>query len=398
MAKRIDLNGGGTAPHYNKPSRPNHLRDNLIKAKKTIVLHENPRPVDPTPTPVPPEPEPTIVIDPAKITVIKLDSNLRRTNNVSYFESSADTSTYLRQASIDDRFDVIYGDDCGIAQINLEYNLNADSDHKAYDVIHDLHFGTDVKAIGQQAFQSSPIKHVTFEENSVTVIQEAAFDDCHDLENVIFPSSLQFIGPYAFKNTLSFADIIIPNTLQALGQACFYISTGFGEDMITRTLTFEVNGALRAIPNMAFGNNKFDTLRIPGFITSIGEAAFDMDIATSSTDRITGCVHLIIEDGVLSIGRMAFNHHMRMETIDLGNTITTIEDHAFNYAWLISSLTIPSTVTTLASNAFDDLGIEYNRRTGNTIQITINQAEDNITSANINIWKNSEYYTLTWTG
>lgn len=343
-----------------------------------------------------PDPEPTIVIDPAKINVIKLDSNKQRTTDVQYFDTSADASTYLREAASTDRFDVLYGDDCTISTINLEYNTSSDSDHKAFEVIHELYLGTGVKSISRQAFQESSIEILRCAPNSVTTIYDSAFGGCASLSQLILPTtSLMYIGDNAFSGTLSLTNISLPSCLQALGNNCFYLPTNGWT--ITRTLTFGEDGHLSAIPNYAFANNKFDALTIPDYVQAIGTGAFAMDIASATPEMYTGCVSLTIGDGVTTISANAFAQNRLMTTLTIGTSVTTIGSKAFEFLASLSSLTIPASVTTLADDSFDGLGDSV-IHDGGTVSVTINQAEDNITSTNITAWKNSEYYTLTWTG
>lgn len=397
MAKRIDLNGGGTTPHQNKPSRPNHLRDNFIKVKKTIVLHENHRPVDPTPTPVPPEP--VLEPDPTKITVIKLEDS-QRTNNVQYFDTTVDAVDYLLSGESTDRYEVIYGDECGISNINMEYRTTGTTGgsyvgFQGKDVVEKLYVGTPVKYIGQSSnttsFQNGVITTLTFAPNSTQAINPTSFEGCEALTSITFPeTSLQYIGALAFSGCTSLTSIHIPASVTAMGEDAFYNGPRGG---IT-TLTFEPDGHLMAIPTRAFGNRNFNSLTIPGFIKSVGNDAFYSNWASSDPDLTAGAISITIEDGVLQIGNNAFRHHSKLQSLDLGTTVTSIGSNAFAYSPKLFTLEIPASVTTLGTDAFASLGVDRDQET--IIQVTVHKAEGSLNLASAGISTTGEYVNITW--
>jgi len=61
---------------------------------------------------------------------------------------------------------------------------------------------------------------------------------------------------------------------------------------------------------------------------------------------------VVIEDGVTSIGSMAFSGYTALESIDLGNTLEQIESRAFGECDSLTSVHIPASVTEIDSEAF----------------------------------------------
>ena len=57
--------------------------------------------------------------------------------------------------------------------------------------------------------------------NSVTIIGEAAFEDCEDLTSITIPNSVISIGDYAFEDCQSLTSVTIPNRVTSIGEAAF---------------------------------------------------------------------------------------------------------------------------------------------------------------------------------
>ena len=80
--------------------------------------------------------------------------------------------------------------------------------------------------------------------NSVTIIGERAFEDCHSLTSITIPESLSSIGDFAFFGCDSLSSIAIPNSVSSIGKYVFC------------------------------GCYNLTSITIPNSVTSIGSAAF----------------------------------------------------------------------------------------------------------------------------
>lgn len=78
--------------------------------------------------------------------------------------------------------------------------------------------------IGSHAFFSCPLTSVTIP-NNVTIIEEAAFAECRNLESIEIPNSVTSIGALAFENCQSLTSIEIPATVTEIGNSAFYYCT-----------------------------------------------------------------------------------------------------------------------------------------------------------------------------
>ena len=77
-----------------------------------------------------------------------------------------------------------------------------------------------VKRIGNSAFSHKKFKHVVLPEGIVN-IEESAFDQCRDLEDVAIPDSVETIGRRAFHWCSKLKNIKIPNKVTYIGDYTF---------------------------------------------------------------------------------------------------------------------------------------------------------------------------------
>lgn len=68
--------------------------------------------------------------------------------------------------------------------------------------------------------------------------------------------------------------------------------------------------------------------------------------------------HLVIEEGVTSIGTSAFEMHIYLRDVSLPNTLISIGDYAFNLCVNLHSIEIPNSVTTIGKSTFSSTKIE----------------------------------------
>lgn len=140
---------------------------------------------------------------------------------------------------------------------------------------------------------------------TITHIEDFAFEFCVDLTNIDLPSNLLHIGERAFWGCTSLASITIPNSVTSIGDQAFGQCTALTSitipDSVTTiggglfyecsTLTYVVLGAgLTEIKSGQFGPGMFEgctslaSINIPNNITSIGaEAFYDCKMLTNIT-------------------------------------------------------------------------------------------------------------------
>ncbi len=230
-------------------------------------------------------------------------------------------------------------------------------------------------------FNNEPITDLVIPEGIVT-IADSAFDGCHTIESVIFPSTIKKIGSRAFFNSgitsYSFAD--------GVG------NVEYGEFVFGLTQLEETNVGLETtrISDYMFAYSNIKSATIPSTVTEIAYAAFRgcYDLVSISapdtlisikayafedtawyTTKDDGPVYfgnnfykykgtakdnavVDLNDGTLSIAELAFGYQEGITEINLPDSLILIEDSAFTGSG-ISKITIPANVEKIGDLAFE---------------------------------------------
>ncbi|MBQ9477351.1 MAG: leucine-rich repeat protein [Bacteroidales bacterium] len=240
-----------------------------------------------------------------------------------------------------------------------------------------------VKTLGSYAFTGcEKLSSVTFEANSqLTTIGDRAFNNCTALTGITIPAKVSSIGANAFFNCQVLASVVIPASVTSMGtsvfQACSQLATatfasginltsipaGLFMDCtalenvnIPTTVTVIDKEAFRnctklppvtlpsgltTIGELAFFNDKFNSLTIPESVTSIGKEAFAW---------CTNISTLEISANVTSMGTHAFNHCTNLNNVIFA--APTMPNYAFQECANLTNVTIAPTVTSMGTNIF----------------------------------------------
>ncbi|MCX4286863.1 MAG: leucine-rich repeat protein, partial [Clostridia bacterium] len=147
------------------------------------------------------------------------------------------------------------------------------------------------------------------------VVNDRAFLDCNDLENIVICDGVTGIGAYAFRNCSSLVNVILPNSVTSIGNYAF--------DGCTNLSSIIIPDSVKSIGDWAFNNcNNLTSITIPDSVTSIGSNAFN---------------------GCSSLTNVTFGKNSHC---------TSIGSNAFYNCSSLTSITIPDSVTSIGSNAF----------------------------------------------
>ncbi|MBQ3193869.1 MAG: leucine-rich repeat protein [Oscillospiraceae bacterium] len=251
-----------------------------------------------------------------------------------------------------------------------------------------------VTCIGAYSFYMCNLSSVIIPD-SVTSINEGAFNLCSNLTEVILPDGLTTIGYKAFEGCRNLAEIVIPASVTSIWADNFsscirvHISDlkawcninfsesdsnplcGNGELILNGELLTDivVPEDITQIKNYAFyGYKRLNRITIPDGVTSIGQYAFyncaglsNVSIPDSVSNigqwAFKGCSSLTsitIPDGVRSISRSAFMECTNLNDVVIPDGVTTIETYAFYKCYGLTNITIPASVRYIQSYAFQN--------------------------------------------
>lgn len=257
---------------------------------------------------------------------------------------------------------------------------------------------TSVTSIGSYAFERcSALTNIKIP-NSVTSIGKVAFS-MTGLTSIVLPNRLTTISNYMFQNCEKLTSVTIPNSVTTIGQSAFINSRILASITIPNGVTIIGNDAFAGCGNLS-------SITIPDSVTSIGSGAFSrtsaltqIDIptkfsgeisgspwgasavvywrdtvvlndwlfqpATKKIERYQGNEKNIIMPSEFNMGgtivpveqftKEVFGTNRTVETIQIGDTITTIPTDAFRGSVSLKTVTLGSKVTTMPTNTFSGL-------------------------------------------
>ncbi len=128
-------------------------------------------------------------------------------------------------------------------------------------------FDKPIKLIGANAYQwNSLLTSITIPD-SVTLIEDCAFNGCYSLTSVTIPNSVTSIGYWTFLNCGSLTSITIPDSVTSIGERAFE-----GCDSLT---SVTIPDSVIYIGEYAFSQcSSLTSLLIGNSVTEIGACAF----------------------------------------------------------------------------------------------------------------------------
>lgn len=213
---------------------------------------------------------------------------------------------------------------------------------------------------------------------SVITIASEAFYECNELASVSIPNSVTEIRGEAFKLCRNLAVVTIPNSVESIGLNAFYgtnyllyagdatgapwgaahIAWGtivdegfvFADEQKTKLVGYigsntniVTPNTVKSIEEKALTKCNFTSVEISDSVTSIEDNAF------TSCGELTS---VIIPNSVTHIGVAAFSGCSKLTSIKIPNSITTIENSTFSGCSRLTSIEIPNTVKSIKSGAF----------------------------------------------
>ena len=217
--------------------------------------------------------------------------------------------------------------------------------------------------------------------DSTRVIADDAFDQCYKLTSITIPESVVSIGKQAFYGCSSLASIIIPNSVTVIGEEAFRDCsvltsitipkgvTSIGDDAFYRCLS------LTSVVWNAINCKDFDSSNPPFY--HYGDISYQIISFTfgDCVEHIPAnlCYQMVklqsidIPESVTSIGAGAFSGSSSLTSATIGNSVTNIGEDAFRGCSSLISITIPNSVTSIGEYAFADCFSLSNMTIGNSV-------------------------------
>lgn len=234
-----------------------------------------------------------------------------------------------------------------------------------------LHFNKSCKltSIGKYAFAGcSKLPSYTFPE-TLTAIDEGAFQNCTSLTTSVIGKNVETVGAYAFDGCNQLTGLIFYTPMKSIGNFAFRNCTSVNNldiEESEETLTLgngssqgEKTALFRDCPiNDVFIGRDLSYNYAPLYkITTLTEISFG--------NLITRIPNYICQDATElsvvkfnkackanSVGKYAFDGCSKLSSLDLPESVKTYEEGAFRGCTGLTSLTIPATVTNIGNYVF----------------------------------------------
>lgn len=196
---------------------------------------------------------------------------------------------------------------------------------------------------------------------SVTTVGHSAFSECA-FESVVIPENIKMIERYAFSynSILKNVDFSSSTQLTEIGDRAFESSYSILEVDLSSCVS------LTSIGEYAFSNTGIEKVTFPSSLSKLGSYAFSksnlksVDLSETSLSVVedyafswTDLTSVKLADGITEIGTGAFCECKELTSVDFGSGVQKIAAFAF-YKNALTEISLPNSLTTIEKDAFSD--------------------------------------------
>ena len=208
-----------------------------------------------------------------------------------------------------------------------------------------IYEGKKVTTIGTSAFRDSEVKKIILPE-SITTIDDYAFNCCRDLVSIELPSSAASIGVGAFVGCNSLTSIKIPKGVAEIKESTF--------EYCNNITTITIPSSVKNIASWAFlGCNKLSYVYYEGSITDWCNVRGVVELYDTSESIPDICLYIngekvegkiTIPDNVTRIGEFSFFNCDNVTSVIIPTSITYIERGAFAFCDSLTDFSYKGTI------------------------------------------------------
>ena len=258
-----------------------------------------------------------------------------------------------------------------------------------------------VSTISRNAFQTCSSLTSIILPSALTKIEESVFQACSKLADVTIQSSVASIEKRAFYNS-GITEVTVPSAVTLIGQEAFAMTS---TSALTKVTILE-NSKLATLGGAAFdGCIKLESINLPDTLIELNVMPNDWGGAAytySYTFRNCSSLKEISIPKVLAIPDQAFEGCTSLETVEVGDGLTTIGVKAFYNNTSLESFTVPANVLSIGTSAFENCSAMQTLEFADGCNIrylgTSETAEDNIFKNTTSLGKVSLPTSLTLIG
>ena len=258
----------------------------------------------------------------------------------------------------------------GISSLATDNNIFSDCSLESVTIPSSITF------IGRNTFYGNSIKKVNvvdlstwynieFENEYSNPLRNGGqlYIDGNAITELIIPSGVTEIKPYAFYCCSGISSISIPDSVTTIGYGAFSLlsnSLSIYISDLSAYCNINLTSATTTVEHKLYLNgNEVTELTIPSDVTIIKPYKF---YGCSSLTSVT------IHNSVTSIEKQAFYNSNNLTELTIGNNVTTIGEQAFYSCDNIENLTIPQNVQEISNSAFRNCASLTNVTIGNGVK------------------------------
>ena len=215
-----------------------------------------------------------------------------------------------------------------------------------------INLGNGIKTIEEDAFYGCiSLGKIEWGYN-VTTIKARAFENCRALSDVTIPNSVISIGACAFRGCESITKVTIGDGVTTIGEHAFALCYELENVTMGNNVKFIGKAAFTGCYPLI----KVHITDLAAWCGIEFEDAFSNPVTGSLYINGTKVIHLVIPEGVTSIGNYAFIYCSDLQSVTISDGVKSIGEDAFYSCRKIAKLVIPESVTSVGNSAFSFCG------------------------------------------